>query len=368
MNIPENFLPYTKFIPIIIIGFICSLLLTPIVGIIVQKYKILDLPGNLRRPDDPTRSRRIHTEPKLKLGGIAVVLPFLVIILITVPGTKFLWGFIAGLFVLFICGIIDDIYELPAKIQAGFHIIAALLVVASGLEVTVLNNPFGHAISLTYWQFTIHGIIRFLPAAIFTVVWIFFIINAVKWVAGSDGLVEGNGAIAAIIIGLLSVRFQTQETAFMGFAFAGCLLGFLVYNFYPAKIYSGSAGKSVYGFILAVLAIYSGGKLATFILTLSLPIIDAVWVIGYRIYKHKPKNIFQLFAINDKSHMHHKLLSIGFNPKQVAFIEYTYTLLTGIFAFFLTGLHKALAICIFIFFLLLLYTILALNLKNRHSQ
>lgn len=364
----NSFLPYIKFLPEFILALVMSLLITPIIGVIAKSTNLVDLPGNKRKPDDTTAWRRIHTETKLKLGGASVIVTFLLLTLIYVPQTKYLWGLISGVILLSICGVLDDIFDLSGKVQSIFHITAGFLVVLSGLQIETISSPIGHAISLTFMQVTIHHAVRYVPAALVTIFWIFFIINAVKWVAGSDGLVEGNGAITALIIGLLSVRFQTYPTALMGFVLSGAMLGLLYYNFYPSKILSGSTGKSVYGFILAVLAIYSGGKLATFVLTLSLPIIDAIWVISYRIIKYHPKTPFQLFSINDKSHIHHKLLDLGFSQKQVAYIEYIFTLTVGSLAFLLTGMHKALAIFIVAIVLILFYASLQIYLKRRNTS
>lgn len=368
MEFINNIDKYFEYFPLFLIALVFSFILTPIVIRIAKKLNILDLPEKLRPLNDETKWRRIHTEPKLKLGGIAVILPFLVLSYISIPISRELIGFIIGILLLLGCGILDDIFELSSKIQALFQILASTIIVLSGLKISILSNPLGNAINLQYGQISFLGQHLYILSAIITIIWIFFIINAVKWVSGSDGLVEGNGAIAAIIIGLLSIRFETNQTAIMGFIFAGSLLGFLPYNFYPSKILSGSSGKSVYGFILAVLAIYSGGKLATFILTLSLPILDAIWVILYRIRKHKPKTIFQLFSINDKSHIHHKLLDMGFNQRQVAYIEYSFTLTTGIAAFLLIGVHKIYAILIALIFLIFIYFVISIKISNKRKQ
>ena len=366
--IPNAFTHYTVYLPEFLTGFVISLLLTPILGLIARKYNILDLPSNMRKKDDTTAWRRIHTEPKPLLGGLAVTIPFLLITLATVQPTKYFLGFITGILLLSICGVLDDIFQLSSKLQALFQISAAFLVTISGLQILSIRVPFISTISLEVGKVVIHGSIRYILAVIVTVCWLFFIINAVKWVSGSDGLVEGNGAISALILALLSVRFQTHDTAVMGFALSGGFLGLLFFNFYPSKILSGSTGKSVYGFLLGVLAIYSGGKLATIILTLSLPILDAIWVLGYRMYKHRPKTPLQLFAINDRSHIHHKLLDIGFSQKQVAFAEYTYTLCAGSLAILLTGMHKALAICIVVLILIGCYLLIGIYKKRgQHS-
>ena len=343
-----NLTNYTQFIPYFITAFICTLIFTPIIGRIAEKYNILDLPAKLRPADDETAPRRIHTEPKPLLGGVSVVATFVILAIFFVKIDTSLKYFLFGTFSLLLLGILDDIYKLSAKVQLIVQVFAAFLMIYAGKSIDFINNPFDKGAYIYFNQIPVHVFSHtiYLVSAAITLFWIVFIINSVKWIAGTDGLVEGNMAIVAVVIALLSVRLQTFPTAGMGFILAGALLGFLPYNFYPSKIFSGSSGKSVYGYIIAVLAIYSGAKLATAILALSLPVIDALFVIVTRIREKHPKNIFQLMSINDKNHLHHKLLNLGFSQRQIAGIEYLITLIFGIFALTLTGMHKTLALFI----------------------
>jgi UDP-GlcNAc:undecaprenyl-phosphate GlcNAc-1-phosphate transferase len=119
------------------------------------------------------------------------------------------------------------------------------------------------------------------------------------------------------------------------------LLGFLVFNFYPAKIRSGAAGKSTFGFILAVLSLQSGAKMATAILILLLPITDFFIVLIRRYIVHRPSNPFHLLTISDKTHLHHRLLDFGLSERKVAYIEYIMTALLGSIALAISGTMKA---------------------------
>ena len=351
------YLKYIYFLPIFIESFLISLLLTPIVGVIARRFKIYDLPPKQRT--DSTANRRIHDTAKLKLGGVSVIVPFIILILFYVHINTDLIIFIIGIIILLIGGIIDDIYDLSAKIQLFIQILATLLITFAGIDINYVSKPLGGIFSLNKIPFNFLGVHLYFVSLFLTIIWILVIINAVKWMTGSDGLAEGNISIIAIIIALLSVRFQTINTAFLGFIFAGLMLGFLFYNFYPSKIFSGASGKSVYGFILAVLSIYSGAKLASTLMVLSIPIIDLVWVLISRIIEDKPKSLISLININDKRHLHHRLLDLGFSQRKVALIEYFFTFTLGLIALIITGFHKAIIlgfVIIFIFIIIVSIT------------
>jgi UDP-GlcNAc:undecaprenyl-phosphate GlcNAc-1-phosphate transferase len=351
------YLKYIYFFPIFIESFFISLLLTPIIGIISKKFKIYDLPPKERT--DTTANRRIHKTAKLKLGGVSVIVPFIVLILFYVQINTDLIVFIIGIIILLVGGIIDDVYDLSAKIQIFIQILATLFITFAGIDINYVSKPLGGIFSLNRIPFEFLGVHLYFVSLFLTIIWILVIINAVKWMAGSDGLAEGNISIIAIIIALLSVRFQTINTAFLGFIFAGLMIGFLFYNFYPSKIFSGASGKSVYGFIIAVLSIYSGAKLASTLMVLSIPVIDLVWVIISRIIEDKPKSLISLMNINDKRHLHHRLLDLGLSQRKVALIEYFFTFLLGLIALIITGFHKSIIlgfVIIFIFILIVSVT------------
>ncbi|MCL4393015.1 undecaprenyl/decaprenyl-phosphate alpha-N-acetylglucosaminyl 1-phosphate transferase [Patescibacteria group bacterium] len=352
---------YLELFPLFIISFITTLIITPLIGIISKRFKIYDNPPTLR--NDPTAKRRIHNVKKLRLGGIAIIIPFVILTLLNLPLTKNLIIFIICILILLTVGIIDDIFDIPAKYQLLFQIIVGLITVLSGIDINYISKPLGGIFFFNQFPVNIFGNTVYLLSAFITFIWILFIINAIKWMAGTDGLAEGNVSIAAIIIALLSIRFFTHDTAVMGFIFSGLMLGFLFYNFYPSKIFSGSSGKSVYGYIIAILAIYSGAKLASTIIVLSIPIIDAIYVIYKRIREEKPKSISALIKINDKRHLHYKLLGLGYNQRQVALIEYIFTIIIGIVALIVTGFHKAIILAVIL--LIIMLFIFTVNKKSK---
>lgn len=316
----------------------------------------------------------MHKIPLPKLGALAVIIPFLIIVLFSLPVDKELAGLIIGMIILTVGGYLDDRFNLPGITQFVFQFAAALVIVLSGTGIEVIRNPFGNDLNLAVWRipFFISDTPYHLtfPSDLITIFWIIIVINSINWVAGIDGLVEGITGISAIIITLLSIRFFTHPTAVMGAALAGGVLGFLPFNFNPAKILSGSIGDYNYGFLLAVLSIYSGAKFATVLMLLGIPIIDAVWVTIYRIKVHKPKNLksfLSAITAGDKIHLHHRLLKMGFSVKQVDYIEYAMVGILGSAAFLLTGLLKtfALFLSLIIAIILILYSSKKLSINGQ---
>lgn len=362
---------YFQYFPIFIIAFVSSFLLTPLVGYLARKLEILDLPPSMKKAKERGIATAMHDKPVTKLGGLAVVIPIIFIILYYLPIDKELLGLISGLVILTIAGYLDDKLNLPGATQFLFQVIAALVIVLTGTGIETLRNPIGNDINLVWTEIPFYiketAYHLSLPSDLITIAWIILVINSMNWVAGIDGLVEGLTGISALIITLLSVRFFTHPTAVMGAALAGAVLGFLPYNFNPAKIFSGSIGDYVYGFFLAVLSIYSGAKFATALMLLGIPILDAVWVILYRINLFKPKNLNDLWKAllaSDKIHLHHRLLEMGLSVKQVNYFEYSVVAFLGIIAFLLTGLLKTL----FLFISLVLGIALILYTTQKSNK
>jgi len=365
---------YTPYIPYFIIAFGISFLSTPLLGYIATKFGIIDRPKSQSRSSERGVDTKIHKFATPKMGGLAVVIAFVLITVFILPITKQFVGLLLGVILLTIVGFLDDKYNIKPIYQLSAQIVAASLIVLTGTGIETINNPFGGDFNLVWNVFPLElGEVAYhfvFPSDILTILWIVLVINAMNWVSGIDGLSEGVTGIAAIIITLLSVRFFTDPTAIMGAVLAGAILGFLPFNFNPAKIFSGSIGDYVYGYLLAVLAIFSGAKFATAILLLGIPILDATWVIIRRITKSKPKNIKELIKAvtsGDKSHLHHRLLNLGLSVKQVAYVEYAMVTLLGLIAFLLTGILKGLALLfgLFLIQLFLIYTSFRVNKKKK---
>ncbi|MBD3329256.1 hypothetical protein GF357_02065 [Candidatus Dojkabacteria bacterium] len=329
---------YLTYLPHFSIAFFTGVLLTPIIGYIAVKLNIFDLPAHERKSkstlntsDNPTR--HIHKKRVPFLGGLAVLIPFIGYMLFTAGQDPVMISILIATGLITVAGALDDIFNLPSKVQFGIHILAAFIIAFSVVNIEVIQNPFGGYFNLNLfsWNFSLFGLPQqlILPGDLIIIGWIVVCINAVKWVGGSDGILEGNSVLALVFLFIIGLQGGHVDVAQMSILLSGTILGFLIYNFPPAKIYTGASGKTAYGFLIAVFAIISGSKIATTMILLFIPLVDFVFVLVNRIIKHKPRSLAQLLKINDKTHLHHKLLELGLTKKQTLLVESSVTLLVG---------------------------------------
>jgi UDP-GlcNAc:undecaprenyl-phosphate GlcNAc-1-phosphate transferase len=244
-----------------------------------------------------------------RIGGIAMILAF--ILALVLDQNLFLSWEIKGLFLalalILMVGFKDDIKELSWKIHLIFQILLVGLVFLWGIRIEYITNPF----SLGIINFSGNG--GLLISFLLVLIWILVLMNALNWLDGIDGLSGGTALISALTIFFLSLKPEVNQppVAILAIALSGAILGFLLFNFYPAKILAGTSGTMFFGFTLAILAIFSGTKIATAILVLFLPLMDFIWVIGERI--KEGKSIFK----PDQKHLHFKLLELGWSPIKI---------------------------------------------------
>jgi len=225
-----------------------------------------------------------------------------------------------------VTGLLDDKYDLSSYLRFGINIICALIVVASGITIPFITHPLGGILQLQHIYITFLGINLYF-SDLLAVLWIVWVMNILNWSKGVDGQMPGVVAIAGFVIGLLSLRFtaldqQALTATFLSFAITGASLGFLIFNFYPAKIFPGYSATAVY-LLLASISILASVKLATAILVMGIPIIDGVFTIMRRIYTMKSP-----FA-GDRKHLHHLLLAKGFGQRRVAFFYWLFSAIVG---------------------------------------
>lgn len=293
--------------------------------------------------DDPrvAADRKVHQAPIPLLGGIAIFGSFSLVVLgyaffsgrlvgDALP-LKYLLGLIIGGGILMVGGALDDWFRLPARAQIVFPFFAALVIVAAGIGPKVLSNPLGGVIRLDGLEIpllTIGSTPYFLtlPADLFTVLWLFLLMYTTKLLDGLDGLVAGTGVIASVIIFLLSLHPDVVQpgTAMLAAILAGASLGFLVFNWHPASIFLGEGGSVFIGFVLGVLSIIAGGKIATALLIFGVPILDVFWVVAWRIFKERRSP----FTVGDRQHLHFRLLAYGLSHRQTVLL---FWLLSGAF-------------------------------------
>jgi UDP-GlcNAc:undecaprenyl-phosphate GlcNAc-1-phosphate transferase len=261
-------------------------------------------------------------------GGVAIYIAMVTAVLIFAGGQGKISGImIAGLLMLLV-GLGDDIREIDPRIRLLTNILAAVIVVGFGIKINFISSPFGGVIDLSFG----------LWADLLTILWIVWCANIVGWSAGVEGQLPGITAISAIVIGILGTRYigdpgQLPVIILAG-ALAGSYLGFLPYNFFPQSIMPGYSGKSLAGFMLGVLAILSGAKLATLMLLLGIPMFDAIAVIAKRIYQGKS------IVLADDQHLHHQLLKNNWSRRQIAVFYWAVSLILGVVALNLNSQQK----------------------------
>jgi len=316
------------------LAFGASWLVTKLIIAVAKKHKLLD------QPDEP---RKVHHRPIPRLGGLAIFIVFVAILIVLLDlsdiltagaiGIEHYIGFILGGAVLMIGGYLDDRYNLPPNIGILFPVVAALMVIGFGVEIEKLTNPFGGVIYLAPW---VSDLIVF--------IWLMGVMYTTKLLDGLDGLSTGVSAIGATMILLLSLSaaYYQPDVALLSFVAIGCLLGFLIWNWHPAKVFLGEGGSTYVGFMLGTLAVISGGKLATALLVIGIPVFDVMWVIVRRYRVGGMKQIFK----GDRLHLHHRLFDLGWTQHRVVLFYYFIAAAFGISTLFLQSHQKLIALLV----------------------
>jgi UDP-GlcNAc:undecaprenyl-phosphate/decaprenyl-phosphate GlcNAc-1-phosphate transferase len=327
------------FIPFIV-SCITTFFSTPLVIRFAKKYKLVD--------DIKKRFHPAHTHKGIipRAGGLALFIGIGLSIVLFVPITKVTVGILLGSSVLIIVGLFDDKKDVPPYIRLITNALAALVVVFAGVGIPYITNPLsGGVLHLDTLRVTFnfigpHSIIIF--ADIFAFLWIMWTMNIVGWSAGVDGQMPGFVAISACILGLLSLRFTILDPSqihvtILAFIISGAFIGFIPWNFFPQKIMPGYGGKTLAGFLLAILGILSYGKVGTALLVLGIPMIDAVYTLIRRIGKSKSP------VLADRGHLHHRLLDLGWGKRRIALFYWMVSAILGAIALTVTSQQKVYA-------------------------
>ena len=254
-------------------------------------------------------------------------------------------------------GFIDDKYNINSKLQLIAPILAAFAIIGTGAGMEFVTNPLGQGLwhlDTYQWQiFEISGrtISFVLLADIFTFLWLMGMMFTTKLLDGLDGLTSGIATIGAFIIFALSLTDKTfqPDVALIAVVLAGACAGFLFLNAYPAKIFIGEGGSLWVGFMLGMLAIISGGKVATALLIMGIPILDVVWVIVRRLFvEHRP------VGRGDSKHLHFRLLTAGLSHRQSVMLLWGLAGLFGIASLFLQTQGKVYLLVVLIIVMILL--------------
>lgn len=328
-----------------IIAFISGLFLVPLIISFSEKQGLLDKPNE----------RKIHSHPVPRLGGVSIwfctVVSFLVLILLSYyPHRSLVSGLLLGSSLMFLLGLIDDIYNLSAKFKFVIQISIATIVFLLGVKITSLFIPIIGLITIP----------KFLSYFI-TIGWIVGISNAVNFIDGVDGLAGSVITISSVTLGLISIAASDVVTALVAFILAGSMLGFLTYNFHPAKIFMGDSGALFAGFLLATLSVMFSMKnvdckMYVPLLILAVPILDITFSSLRRILKGKSP------FVADAEHIHHKLLNLGLSQNKAVLLLVVFSILMGALATYIAASDTTK------YFLYAVIMSIVMIILNRHAK
>ncbi|WP_246010281.1 glycosyltransferase family 4 protein [Bacillus yapensis] len=285
-----------------LISFATTVILTPFIINLSYKIGAIDLPNE----------RKVHQGGIPRIGGLAIIIGFLVgAFYLNLDDYSNFNLILISVVVILITGILDDIYNIKPIYKFAGQLLAALLVVAVAelkIEYVILPNNF--KVDFGFYSYFI------------TLFWILALINSINFIDGLDGLAAGVSIIAlGSILYLSLINNQTLVIA-LATVVIGCTLGFLLFNFHPAKIFMGDTGSQFLGFIIAIISIIGFYKSVTIfslfipIIILGVPLFDTFFAIMRRLLSKK--GISQA----DRSHIHHKLLDMGFSHRESVLIIY----------------------------------------------
>ncbi len=296
---------------------IVTLGVTPLVRLVALRLGLVDRPGG----------RKVHTKPTPRVGGVAIFLGFAAAIAVQFGGEIYYgWpgglsegrsaviGCLAGMAVVFVVGLIDDVVTLNPGAKLMGQLFGAVIVVLSGLRIEFVGNPFGGGLILL-------GLLS-VPV---TVIYIVAFTNVINLIDGLDGLAAGVSAIAAVSLLVLALQSNQPDAAVFAAALIGACLGFLRHNFSPASIFMGDSGSMLLGFALAAISLLGIMKsvaaiaLAVPLLIIGVPIFDTASAIIRRLLHRRP------IQEADRGHIHHRLLGRGFGQRQTVLIIYVWS-------------------------------------------
>jgi UDP-GlcNAc:undecaprenyl-phosphate GlcNAc-1-phosphate transferase len=339
---------------------IVTVLLTPLTLPFIRKIGLVDDPQRQNHPGI------IHTKPIPRGGGIPLFLGVLIAGIFFLPVNKVTLAIFLASFLALVIGVIDDKFNARAKDVSPYlrfliNILCAVIVVGSGVTIPFITNPFGGILELDYILFPF---LQITPGDIVAGLWIIWVMNMLNWSKGVDGQMPGIVAISAIVIGILSLRFpfvlsSSLIDAKLSFMLAGSAIGFLIFNFYPARIFPGYGATSIY-LLLAVVSILSSAKLATAILVMGVPTVDALFTIGRRLFHRKSP--FK----GDNWHLHHLLLRLGYTQRQIALFYWTLSGILGTISLTLQSKSKLFALLMLV--VLVGGALLFLHFSVRYSH
>ncbi len=332
---------FSQYWPIALFAFVFTFILALIAFKVFPKLRLMDRPHlyNIKRAPIPY------------YGGLLLFIVFIISVLIFVPITKTVIGLLIGSFIIVILGFLDDKMFLSPFLRLFVQAAACVILIVFGIGILSINIPFLGEIPLD--KPVINGVM--ILSALFTVFWVMAILNTMNFVDGISGLSSGVSFIAGITMFILSVHpgIHADPSSQVGIAMISLIiamisLAFLIFDFPKPRILMGDTGSTFLGFVIATLAIFSGGKVATLFLVLGIPILDMVWVVARRIISG------QKFWKGDLKHLHHRLMDIGFSERKVVAIYLTITAIFGVLAVSFVSTNQKFFVILGLLFLMIL--------------
>ncbi|MCD6291255.1 MAG: undecaprenyl/decaprenyl-phosphate alpha-N-acetylglucosaminyl 1-phosphate transferase [Anaerolineae bacterium] len=314
---------YPAYVIVFAVALLLAIFLSPLAGRVGYRLGIVDQPGG----------RRQHQGTIPRLGGVALYGAFMGAILVSLAlptgwlpprldpkEITRLTGLILGTTFVFVAGLIDDRRDLSPTAQFGVQFVASLIAIAFVIHIKHVNNPLTNQLFFGARGF---------PAPIvwvLTIFWFTGMMNTVNWLDGLDGLAAGVAAILCALLALHMYRQGQYSVVLQPLALLGATLGFLPFNFHPARIFMGSSGSYVLGFALAALGIIAGAKVATVLLVMGLPILDVAWLIWRRWRRgQRPTQ-------GARDHLHFRLADRGVTQRAIVLGYYAFSAGFGVLA------------------------------------
>ncbi len=305
------------------------------------------------------RGKGRRTAVKIIYSGLAILLGFWAVSLFNLPWGREFSAIIIGATIIAVLGIMDDVRSLSSRVRLIGQVVASAIVMSSGLIVSFMPR--------TWWGQLI--------AIIITLIWILGIVNALNFADGLDGLAAGITFISAVFFFLIAVYLRQTQVAFIATLLGGSCLGFLVWNFKPAKVYLGDGGSTFLGFLLACLALYGGWSDDGSIVALGIPtiilgvlIFDMIYITIARVKNGQVRTLQEWLDYTGKDHFHHRLMSLGFSEVAAVVFIYLVCLILGLNVLVLEKVHNPLGVTILLVHALLIFLVIFLLMRVGHAM
>ncbi len=330
------------------IGFLLAFLLTAGWTRLGNKWGLLDLP----------RECHIHSDPRPFTGGLAIFLAFSATLLLTAGFSfPYLGPILGGGVLILALGFFDDCYDFSPGFKFLVQLAAATFVTATGVRITYLTNPFGEMVRLGWAGYPL------------TILWLVATINMMNLIDGLDGLAGGIATIAGVSLLFIGLGLRQAAAVYLCAILVGVLIGFLPFNFYPARVFMGNSGAYFLGYLLGVISVLGALKLPTVlalvvpVFAMGIPFIDTVWAVWRRWRGDRP------LAVRDDYHIHHLLLTAGLGTRKSVLLLYGISAVLGAASVFLSRVKMLIGCLILVIgFVFLIYSLRRLRRMESDAQ